>query len=50
MLTPENVAQYLNVSVDDVISTIESGTLKAVKIGSAYRISRSALDEFLRSF
>jgi excisionase family DNA binding protein len=47
LMTPENVAEYLNVTVEDVMSSINSGDLKARKIGSAYRITKSALEEFL---
>ena len=31
----------------DVMTIIESGELAAKKIGSSYRIKRSALDEYL---
>ena len=48
VLTPEQVAQLLSVSVEDVLASIQSGELKARRIGTAYRIARSALDEFLR--
>ncbi|PJK11322.1 DNA-binding protein [Lysobacteraceae bacterium NML120232] len=47
VLTPEQVAQTLGVAVEDVMSAIEAGDLKARKLGSAWRISRSALDAFL---
>lgn len=48
MLTPEQAAQALGVSVEDVMASITAGELKARKIGNAYRIARAALDEFLR--
>lgn len=48
VLTPEQAAQLLAVSVEDVMASIASGELKARKIGSAYRIAKTALDEFLR--
>lgn len=48
VLTPEQAAQLLSVSVEDVMASIQSGDLKARKIGNAYRIAKSALDEFLR--
>ncbi len=47
LLTPAQVAQALGVGEADVLSVIESGELKAKKIGSAYRIKRPALDAFL---
>ncbi len=48
VLTPEEVAQVLRVSPEDVLAAIQAGELKARKIGSAYRISREALEAFLR--
>jgi len=48
VLTPEQAAQLLGVSVEDVMAAITAGDLKARKIGSAYRIAKSAFDEFLR--
>jgi excisionase family DNA binding protein len=48
LLTPADVARVLGVSEADVVSTIEGGELKAKKIGSAYRVTRGALDEFLK--
>jgi excisionase family DNA binding protein len=39
----------LGVTESDVISAIESGDLRAKKIGTAYRIQRSAIEEFLNS-
>jgi excisionase family DNA binding protein len=47
LLGPAEVAQALGVSEPDVMAIIESGELAAKKIGSAYRIKRSALDEYL---
>jgi excisionase family DNA binding protein len=48
VLTPEQAAQALSVSVKDVMAAISAGDLKARKIGNATRIARSALEEFLR--
>jgi excisionase family DNA binding protein len=47
IMTPSEAAQFLRVSEEDVIAAIDAGDLKARKIGSAYRISKSALDDFL---
>lgn len=47
VMTPAEAAQYLRVSEEDVIAAIDAGDLKARKIGNAFRISQSALDEFL---
>jgi len=48
VLTPEQAAQVLGVSVEDVNASIASGDLKARKIGNATRISKAALEEFLK--
>jgi len=48
VMTPSEAAQYLRVSEEDVLAAIESGELSARKIGSAYRISQQALDQFLQ--
>lgn len=47
LLGISDVAQMLGVSDSDVISTIEAGDLKAKKIGSQYRITRSNLETFI---
>lgn len=49
LLSPADAAKVLGVSEDDVLATIQNGELKAKKIGSSYRITRVALDEFLKS-
>lgn len=49
VLSPGDVANTLGVSEGDVIATIESGDLKAIKIGSTYRITRAALNALLNS-
>ncbi len=49
LLAPGDVAHILNVSEGDVIATIQAGDLKAKKIGSTWRVTRAALDEFLKS-
>jgi excisionase family DNA binding protein len=49
LLGPAEVARALGVTEADVLATIEAGDLKAKKIGSAYRITRAALDEFMKS-
>lgn len=47
LLAPADVAQALGVPESDVMAIIESGELAAKKIGSSYRIKKSALDEYL---
>jgi excisionase family DNA binding protein len=48
ILAPADVARALNVGESDVLAAIEAGDLKARKIGTQYRITRQALDEFLK--
>ena len=48
LLGPADAARLLGVTEADVMATIESGELKSKKIGSAYRITRAALDEFIK--
>jgi excisionase family DNA binding protein len=48
VMTPSEAAAYLRVSEEDVVAAITAGELKAKKIGNAYRISKDALDEFLK--
>jgi excisionase family DNA binding protein len=47
LLSPAEAAEVLGVSEADVIASIEAGDLKGKKIGSAYRVTRAALDKFL---
>lgn len=47
VMTPQQAAEILQVSPEDVVAAIEAGDLKARKIGSAYRISKSNMEEFL---
>jgi len=47
VMTPAEAAAILRVSEEDVIAAISGGELKARKLGSAYRISKEALEKFL---
>ena len=52
MLTPDEAAQYLKVSTEQVRSLIRRGLLSAVNVSTGskralYRIKREALDDFL---
>jgi excisionase family DNA binding protein len=49
VMTPAEAAAVLRVSEEDVVAAIKGGQLKAKQIGNAYRISKEALEEFLRS-
>lgn len=48
LLTPADAANILNVSENDVLQSLESGDLKGRKIGSTWRITREAMDAFLK--
>jgi excisionase family DNA binding protein len=49
VMTPSEAAAALKVSEEDVMAAINDGSLKAKKLGNSYRISREALEEFLKS-
>lgn len=49
VMTPGEAAKVLKVSEEDVMSVIESGDLKAKKLGKAFRISKESLEDFLSS-
>jgi excisionase family DNA binding protein len=49
IMTLSEAAAYIRVGEEDVLSIINSGELKAKKIGSSYRISKKAIDEYLSS-
>jgi excisionase family DNA binding protein len=48
VMTPAEAATLLRVSEEDVVAAINSGDLKARKIGNAFRISKEALEDFLK--
>ena len=49
IMTLSEAAAYMRVGEEDVLSVIQSGELKAKKIGTSYRISKQAVDDFLSS-
>jgi excisionase family DNA binding protein len=49
LLGTADVAKILGVSEADVLATLEKGDLKGKKIGSTWRVTKAALDEFLKS-
>ena len=49
IMTLSEAAVYMRVGEEDVLEVIKAGELKAKKIGSSYRISKKAIDEFLAS-
>jgi excisionase family DNA binding protein len=49
VMSPTEAANYLKVSEADVMAMITGGQIKAKQIGTQYRISKKALDDFLHS-
>ncbi len=47
LLAPADVAAALGVPESDVMAILESGELKAKKIGASWRVTRAALDAYL---
>jgi len=47
VMTPAQAAAYMQVTEADVMAAINAGQIKAKKIGSMYRISKKAIDDFL---
>lgn len=48
VMTPSEAAEILRVAEEEVVAAIKAGDLKAKKIGRAYRISREALEAYLK--
>jgi excisionase family DNA binding protein len=48
LLSPADAAQALGVTEADVMAALTDGSLKGKRIGSAWRITRAALEEFLK--
>ncbi len=49
LLSPADAAKLLGVSEADVVASLTDGSLKGKKIGTTWRITRTGLDEFLKS-
>jgi excisionase family DNA binding protein len=49
LFTPAQVAQLLGVGESDVLASLEKGDLKGKQIGTQWRVTRAAVDQFLRS-
>ena len=49
IMTPSEAAKIIKVSEEDVLAAIKDKSLKAKKIGKAYRISKESLEDFLNS-
>ncbi len=48
VMTPTEVAKVLQVSEEDVMAAINDKSLKAKKIGNAFRVSKESLQDFLK--
>jgi len=48
LLNPAQVAAMLGVAESDVIASLESGDLKGKKIGTQWRITKTAIADFLK--
>ena len=49
LLGSADVAKILGVSETDVLASLEKGDIKGKKIGSTWRVTKTALDQFLKS-
>jgi excisionase family DNA binding protein len=47
-MSPAQVAQMLGVAESDVMSSLDAGDLKGRKIGTQWRVTRAAVDAFLK--
>jgi excisionase family DNA binding protein len=48
-MTPAQVAQMLGVAESDVMASLDAGDLKGRKIGTQWRVTRAAVDAFLKT-
>jgi excisionase family DNA binding protein len=49
LLNPAQVAQMLGVAESDVLASLEAGDLKGKRIGTQWRVPKSAVDAFINS-
>ena len=49
VMTPAEAAQFMKVTENDILDAIKEGSLKAKKVGSAFRISKDNLESFMNS-
>ncbi len=49
IMTLSEAAQYMRVGEEDILEVIQAGELTAKKIGTSYRISKKAIDDYLSS-
>ena len=48
LMNPAQVAQALGVAETDVLAELDAGTLKGRKIGTQWRVTKDAVDTFLK--
>jgi len=48
LMTPAQVAQMLNVAESDVLASLDAGELKGRRIGTQWRVTRAAIDNFIK--
>jgi excisionase family DNA binding protein len=49
VMTPAEAAQFIKVTEADILEAIKDKSLKARKVGKAYRISKESLEAFMSS-
>jgi len=49
IMTPAEAAQIMKVTEEDIMAAVKDGSLKAKKVGAAYRISKDNLESFMNS-
>jgi len=49
LMTPAQAADLLGVAESDIVASLDSGDLKGKKIGTQWRVTRSAIDQFIHS-
>lgn len=49
IMTPEEAAGFMKVTEEDIMAAITDGSLKAKKVGKAFRISKDNLEAFMNS-
>lgn len=49
LLSPADAAKVLGVSEADVMAALQDGSLKGKKIGASFRITKQAIEEFLKT-
>jgi excisionase family DNA binding protein len=48
LMTPAQVAQMLGVAESDVMASLDAGDLKGRRIGTQWRVTRAAVDNFIK--